>query len=167
MKCPKCGSDTTLGLNEYYCDAECDKAKTTISATVQYPCQFGNQTLCGTEIYIIGDTTVKDLTPLTELDKLERLYLEGPKIVNLTPLSKLNTLIDLKISYTSVVDLTPLVNLSNIKWLDLEHNQQIVNFRPLIKLNNLKSLYLKGTQITPAQVAALKKQLPNLTIYGL
>ncbi len=97
--------------------------------------------LTGAKLTILGiaSTQVSDLSPLVGM-RLKRLNCSVTKVSNLMPLQGME-LITLGLYATPVEDLTPLTG-----------------------MKTLIDLHLLATKVTPAQVAALQKALPNCKI---
>ena len=70
----------------------------------------------------------------------------------------------LNLSGTGVVNIEPLAQLKRLRQLDLSHTA-IDTLKPLEELPELHYLNVKGTKITTEQLTALKKALPQLTVF--
>ena len=68
----------------------------------------------------LAESAVSDLTPLTNLTKLQALYLQETTVSDLTPLANLTKLQTLNLRETAVSDLTPLANLTKLQTLYLQ-----------------------------------------------
>ncbi|MDR2587545.1 MAG: leucine-rich repeat domain-containing protein [Coriobacteriales bacterium] len=96
---------------------------------------------------------------------LTSLDLSNTGTVSLEGLETLVNLTYLNLSGNSIEDPMALAALTNLKELDLSGNN-IENPMALAALTNLKELNLSGNDINdPALIDALKKALPNVTIY--
>lgn len=90
-----------------------------------------------------------DLTPLSKLPKLRRLFLQGN---NFWPaphesITKLKNITHLDLSENRIEDIAFLRSLPNLAALNLSGND-ITDIEPLRHLNNLHTLYLKGNKIS-------------------
>ena len=95
----------------------------------------------------LSGNSISDMTPLSNLTNLERLFLRSNNISNVTPLSNLTRLEGLYLSGNSISDMTPLSNLTNLRALFLRSNN-ISNVTPLSNLTRLKALYLYDNSIS-------------------
>ena len=95
----------------------------------------------------IHRTEVSDLTPISELTKLTRLWLASNKITDISALSELVNLQDIHLADNTVSDLTPLSNLRKLTELRLSNNQ-ITDISPLSDSTTLNLLSLSHNQIT-------------------
>ncbi len=112
---------------------------------------------------VLNDTQVSDLTPLSGLDQLQMLYLTNTQVSDLTPLSGLNQLQRLVLNDTQVSDLTPLSGLDQLQWLDLT-NTQVSDLTPLSGLDQLQMLYLTNTQVSDLTPLSGLNQLQRLVL---
>lgn len=71
---------------------------------------------------IIRGTSVADLTPLANLEKLSYLILADNKIISLEPLSQLHSLETLQLSRNAIQDIKSLTHLMNLSKLGLAGN---------------------------------------------
>jgi len=67
--------------------------------------------------YDFGRTPIVDLSPLSNMRHIRRLYLHGTQVRDLTPISGLTNLRRLSLQGSPVVDLRPLVSLTNLRFL--------------------------------------------------
>ncbi len=105
-------------------------------------------------------TRVADLSPLSEM-KLTYCYCSGTRVTNLSPVQTLE-LKALGFNNTGVSKLPPLAG-SPLNFLSCV-GTPIDDFLPLQDCKRLATLNLRETKVTPAQVAALQKALPNCKI---
>ena len=96
---------------------------------------------------IVNSNEISNLSPLSNLNSLERLYLGSSSISDVTPLSNLTSLKLLYLSYNNISDVTPLSNLTSLERLYLVSNS-ISDVTPLSNLTNLRSLSLSGNSIS-------------------
>jgi serine/threonine protein kinase/Leucine-rich repeat (LRR) protein len=126
-------------------------------------------------------TQVSDLTPLKGMP-LSGLLCHVSRVSDLSPIQGM-PLTNLNISNTAVSDLSSLkgmkltlLHFGNSKVTDISilrgmpltsvygAGPQVSDFSPLEDCKSLKTLDLRLTKVTPAQVAALQKALPNCKI---
>ncbi|HDR4421387.1 TPA: NEAT domain-containing protein, partial [Bacillus cereus] len=95
---------------------------------------------------------IKDYSALEKMENLESLFINSPKkidnmgIKDLTPLSKLQKLRVLSIENHQITDLKPIANVSSLKMLHLRGND-VVDVSPLSGMNNLKNLNISKNKI--------------------
>ncbi len=92
----------------------------------------------GLKVLNFGENAVSDLSPLSQLQKLEVVLIYSNK---------------------SISDISPLSSLANLSELNLQYNQ-VKDVSPLAKLKNLTVLLLKGNAIT--DYSPLADIYPNL-----
>ncbi|MCY4641259.1 MAG: leucine-rich repeat domain-containing protein, partial [Gammaproteobacteria bacterium] len=95
----------------------------------------------------VNSNEISNLLPLSNLTRLERLYLSGNSISDVAPLSNLTNLEVLWLDINSISDVTPLSNLTRLKGLELSGNS-ISSVTPLSNLTGLRSLTLSGNSIS-------------------
>ncbi len=88
---------------------------------------------------------IRDLTPLSSLTQLQRLFLTNTQTRDLTPLSSLTELQWLDLDNTQVSDLTPLAKFTRLQILSAD-NTQVSDLTPISKLTKLLELSLVSTQ---------------------
>lgn len=103
-------------------------------------------------------------TEISQLYALDSLSLAGNSISNITALSHMGGLVTLNLSDNKIQDLMPLASLTGLRTLYLDNNP-VTDLSALCCLPNLTSLSLKGIDISPAQLEALSKSLPNCAIH--
>ena len=96
---------------------------------------------------------ITDLSPLSNLSKLEHLNLGVNPVSDISPLSTLKNLTYLSIYQSNVSDLSPLSELTSLEKLDLKHNK-ISDISPLSNLTNLTELEIGGNYVS--DIAPLK-----------
>ena len=111
----------------------------------------------------LRNTQVSDISPLAELNNLERLYLGITQVSDVSPLAELKSLRELSLSNTQVSDLSPLAELKSLNELWLR-GTQVSDLSPLAELKNLEELDLSDTQVSDEQVQKLQRALPNCDI---
>lgn len=120
----------------------------------------------------IGQTPLKDLSPLAGLVQLEDLWIgnygtpDRFKVpLNLEPLKDLVKLQRLVIVGSHIRDLSPVANLPDITYLELAYSR-VDDFQPLLKLTHLKGLQLEGNSTAKANLKIVA-ELPELTYLKL
>jgi Leucine-rich repeat (LRR) protein len=118
-----------------------------------------------TEVGFFTDS-VTDISPVRVLLKLKRLNCNGfknrkGKLSDLSPLAGM-PLTSLDCGSTQVPDLSPLNGMPLVTLYC--SGTQISDLSPLEKCKDLKILNVAQTRVTPTQVAALQKALPNCKI---
>ncbi len=93
---------------------------------------------------------ISDLSPLSGLNNLLWLYLDGNNITDLSPLEYLTNLVTLCLYGNEITDLAALSGLVNLERLLLGANK-ITDLAPLTGLTSLRTLDLKGNNITNIQ----------------
>lgn len=107
---------------------------------------------------------VTDISPLFALTNLTHLALvDNHQISDLSPLSNLFKLEWLAIEVTPLEDISPLSNLINLKILGLAGNQ-IRDISPLVKLTRLTSLCLQDNEISDISVLSHLRNLTDLRL---
>lgn len=115
--------------------------------------------------YLDIDNFTGDLAPVATLINLTNLSAMGTNITDLLLLAPLTKLAHLSLQTTAITDLKPLIG-KPLTHLTISHlrTDKPVSLKPLEQLPHLRSLYLYGTEVDEAEVAALQKALPNLYI---
>ena len=93
---------------------------------------------------------------------LQDLSLRGTKVNDLSPLAGM-PLTKIDLGETPIIDLSPLRN-DYLSDLTMNRCKDISDFSPLEACRHLANLNVTQTKVTPAQVAALQKALPNCKI---
>jgi hypothetical protein len=109
-----------------------------------------------------GLASFKDLTQLTFLE-LRDTMIKGPGVENLKALTNLIWL-DLQNTGVDGASVAPLVDLVKLKTLDLNGTRTSDENVGALKSFGVTWLGVKGSKVTPAGVAELKKMLPNANI---
>lgn len=113
-----------------------------------------------TELIIQDNKEICDITPLSDLIKLEGLFISNTSITDISTLRFLINLNALEMYGNKISDLKPLAELKDLEWLDARDNN-IVDVSPLCELENLEFLYLSGNPISNLEVL---KTLPLISI---
>lgn len=111
----------------------------------------------------ISGHDITDLTPIANLDKLERLFMWHNPISDITPLTDLINLQVLKAAHCRISDISALRSLSNLTELNLQSNN-IADIQPLENLTQLTALYLAGNNISDVKPLAHLTRLTTLEI---
>ena len=106
-----------------------------------------------------------DRTAIASLTNLESLSIGDCGVSDLRFLSSLKKLTFLQISDNAVRDLSPLSSLTGLKNLYIDKNP-VTSLEPLYALTGLRTLSMKGVDVSKAQLDALKKALPNCSVYA-
>jgi len=104
-----------------------------------------------------------NITPLTNLSKLERLGLSHTSVSSIAPLSNLTELRSLDLVANRVSDLTPLSNLLHLRAVNLSHNL-IWDIKPLSFLFDLEWLSLSENLVSDITPLANLKNLSTLLL---
>ena len=97
-------------------------------------------------LYLV-DNMISDLTPLSDLTGLRELSLGSNQITDLTPLSSLTALTALHLAFNDISDLRPLSGLTVARELSLSRNR-VSDLGPLSRLTALRELALSSNEIT-------------------
>ncbi|MFC4025251.1 leucine-rich repeat domain-containing protein [Oceanobacillus longus] len=106
---------------------------------------------------------ISDLSPLSDLDSLQSIYLYGNNIEDISPLIGLEKIDTLDLDDNHIQDLSALQNMDSLRTLYLSGNN-IKDIDVLKNLNNLESLYLWGNQINNISIL---DSLPKLRYLDL
>ena len=106
------------------------------------------------KLYLSGHN-ISDLTPLSAMTSLSHLGLWNNNISDLAPLSPLTSLSELQLGGNNITNLTPLSHLHSLTLLYVGNNN-FNNFRPLTTLNKLTILYMRNNNISDlADISAM------------
>jgi Leucine-rich repeat (LRR) protein len=94
-----------------------------------------------------GEREFSDLSPLSGLSELTKLWLNSTQVSDLSPLSGLSGLTELCLNSTKVSDLSPLSDLSGLTALWLS-STQVSDLSPLSGLSGLTALSLSSTEVS-------------------
>jgi hypothetical protein len=81
-------------------------------------------------LYLSGNHSITDISLLSSLTGLKRLYLDFNRISDIRPLAGLTALTHLGLAYNSISDVNPLAGLYNLEFLHIQNNS-IVDHSPL------------------------------------
>ena len=101
---------------------------------------------------------VSDISPVRGLTNLSELWLVGTLVSDISPVRGLTNLVQLGFDGTLVTDLSPVVGLINLKHLSFS-NKNLSDISPLASLINLRSMFCWGHAISDLSPLA---RLPNL-----
>ena len=118
-----------------------------------------------------GQITAQGVKEVAKLQKLEKLGLSELGVTDeaLKEVAKCTQLTYLNLMRTKLTDagLKEVAKLRKLNELNLAYNKITgVGLKELANLNQLRQLWLDGTQVTKADVAELKKALPECRISG-
>ena len=116
-------------------------------------------------LYLSWRKKVSDVSPLANLPKLERLYLEHTQVSDISPLANLPNLEKLELNNTKVSDVSPLATLTNLFTLGLDQTN-VSDISPLANLPNLEWLGLSVTQVWDVAPLANLPKLKGVSLFG-
>ncbi|MDY3122124.1 leucine-rich repeat domain-containing protein [Suipraeoptans intestinalis] len=129
--------------------------------------------------------SIRDLSPLADLTRLESIQLISDNISNIDPLKKLTNLTLLKLDSNQIEDISALVNMKKLSTLTIRQNQikdasvltgltalqyadlssnQITALPDLSNLKTLKTLLLGGNQLTDVTPIGKLRSLEELDL---
>lgn len=106
-----------------------------------------------------------DQTEIASLTRMENLGISDCGVSDISFLAGLSNLTFLQISDNTVKDLSPLAHLKSLKTLYIDNNP-ITDLTPLYGLSNLRTLSMKGVDVRPDALDALRAALPNCSVYA-
>ncbi|MBS0211489.1 MAG: protein kinase [Planctomycetes bacterium] len=109
-----------------------------------------------------GTSPLVDLSPLRGT-KIMKLACPNTKIDDLSPLQGM-PLVSLHVPNCRYIDLSPLAGLPLKSIVCGGRESKVTNISPLASCKELQQVGIYGVKVTPAQVAALQKALPNCKI---
>ncbi len=113
---------------------------------------------------LAGRSDLTDGAPLARLTKLQVLSLNATGLTNLAPLAGLTELRGLSLTGPGVTDLAPLARLTKLQQLYLSRTR-VTDLAPLAGLKSLRRLWVPKETVAEAQADALRRDLPDCTIY--
>ncbi|MFW6306326.1 MAG: leucine-rich repeat domain-containing protein, partial [Bacillota bacterium] len=116
------------------------------------------------QIYLNSTGGISDLSPLSGLEELIYISINGNKVTDLSPLRNLTNLNILHLSYNEISDISPLSNLTGLTELSLYDNQ-IKDITPLSSLKNLTYLKLGRNQISDISALSNLNKLDYLSLF--
>lgn len=127
----------------------------------------GIQSLPNLEVlYIYGNNSISDLTPLTGLPALRDLGLARNDIEDLGPLLELRGLTSLDLLGNPIRDLGPLAALTRLTRLRVAESPEVRDLEPLARLTALTRLELDGNAIVDVGPLAGLAALTRLSLQG-
>jgi hypothetical protein len=102
----------------------------------------------------IEDCVVQDITPLSELENLESLYLSGTQVKDVSSLSRLRNLVILDLNSNEITEVS-LTGLHNLEMLHLSENQ--ITKVSLSGMPKLNLLVMNDNQIEEISLSGLDK----------
>lgn len=94
----------------------------------------------------LGNTSITDITPITELKRLKVLSVTNSPLWDISPLANMKQLESLNLENTSVEDLYPVQGLHQLQKLNIS-GTKIKNLKPLAGLTNLRELVINNTRV--------------------
>ena len=115
------------------------------------------------ETLALSNNLITDLSPLTEMPCLSKLYVKGNPISDISPLSAIPTLTLLDIGNTPVIDLSPIggSNLQTV-WMN---DTPIADYSPLLSMPQLKTLWVSQLDAKALSICSQLTRLNSLSIY--
>jgi Leucine Rich repeats (2 copies) len=98
-----------------------------------------------TKLYLWSNQ-IKDITPLSSLTSLTTIYLHVNQIKDISPLSSLINLTEISLDSNQINDISPLSSLTNLTKITLSENP-LTDISPLLSLPNLAEISLSSNQI--------------------
>ena len=121
-----------------------------IGRFIEYlPKEIGNCTMLNK--FLLNDTRVTDISPLSNCANLIDLDLYHNKIVDISPLSKCALLSYLDLSLNRIIDISVISNFTSLIILDLDNNI-VVDTSPLSYCKSLKTVYAQKMKIVKKPV---------------
>jgi hypothetical protein len=116
------------------------------------------------ETLILAQTSVKDLSYITDHQQLKVLDFSYTDVPSLMPISNLMNIEQLHFAGTLVNDLAPLAHLKNLKILTIG-GKQLTDLTPIEELTNLEFISIHGTLVTDLTPLKNLKKLHRLELY--
>jgi Leucine-rich repeat (LRR) protein len=104
---------------------------------------------------------ITDISPISDLTRLEILFITSSQVSDIKPLADLTNLRLLNLERNQISDISPLANMTNLEWL-LLNNNEISDISPLVGMVKLDALFLENNQISDITPLA---ELTNLTSF--
>ena len=116
---------------------------------------------------VLNGTRLKaeDQQAIASLLRMESLGLSECGLSDISFLSGLTGLTFLQISDNAVKDLSPISGMKNLKTLYIDYNP-IEDLTPLYGLSALRTLSMKGIEVRPEALDALRAALPYCSVYA-
>jgi Leucine-rich repeat (LRR) protein len=116
------------------------------------------------ELYIYGNNSIRDVSPLVGLKSLRDLNLARNEIEDIGPLAELRSLTSLSLYGNPIRDIGPLANLTGLTRLRVEHTAGVSDLSALRGLHNLTRLELSGNEIVDLSALAGLNGLTRLSL---
>jgi Leucine-rich repeat (LRR) protein len=130
------------------------------------PDKFQLQQIAGLQKLVITENfSISDLSPLTNLTRLNDLTFTGTSVSNLEPLRSLSSLVSLNCGKNPLTDLSPLAGLSSLKSLDFS-NSQVEELMPIQNMSQLETLKFNGTPVKRLKYLVNLRNLKVLELYN-
>ena len=115
------------------------------------------------ETLVLSDNLITDLSPLTEMLCLSKLYLHGNPIYDISALSEIPTLTLLDIGSTQVTDLSSVAGDGLQKLIAFD--TPIADYAPLLQMPQLETLCVSRLDAEGLSICSQLTQLGSLAIY--
>ncbi|MSR21035.1 MAG: leucine-rich repeat domain-containing protein [Gemmatimonadetes bacterium] len=117
-----------------------------------------------TELYIYGNNSIRDITPLSYLPALADLNLARNDIADVGPLAAIHTLTSLDLTGNPITDIAPIGRLTALTRLRIGHGAELADLGALRTLAGLTRLELDANGIVDLRPLALLSQLTRLSL---
>lgn len=107
----------------------------------------GLQHMVNLERFVIFESNVKDISPISNLKKLKSLNVDRSQIENIEPIAQLEKLQFLYLRDNKIKNLKPLSQLKKVKELDVIGNE-VTDIKPLFTMPSLEKLYIANNKIS-------------------
>ena len=118
------------------------------------------------ELYVYGNNSIRDVTPLSLLPALADLNLARNAIEDIGPLAQVRTLTSLDLLGNPIRDISPLSGLTGLTRLRIQEVPGLANLEPLRPLVSLTRLELGGNAIVDIRPLAALTRLTRLSLQG-
>lgn len=116
----------------------------------------------------LSNNTVRNISPLAQIEKLQTVYLQHNVVEDLTSLASSKALTKLDVSYNSLTNVAPISTLPTLTWLNISNNSitALSGIEKLVSLTYLSAGYNTLTDVAPlASCTALTElDISNNTI---
>ncbi|MFA2767854.1 leucine-rich repeat domain-containing protein, partial [Bacillus pacificus] len=107
----------------------------------------GLQHMVNLERFVIFESNVKDISPISNLKKLKSLNVNRSQVENIEPIAQLEKLQFLYLRDNKIKNLKPLSQLKKVKELDVIGNE-VTDIKPLFTMPSLEKLYIANNKIS-------------------
>lgn len=108
------------------------------------------------------NTSISDLTPISELTGVKILIIASTNVTDLTPIRNYRELERFDATWTEISDISPLAGNTNLKELDIAYTN-VSDLSPLSECRGITHLYVNGTNVTDYSVVS---NFPDLESWG-